>query len=227
MHLGNFHDAIRCAGEALDLLPDPDDSDALVARINRAGAYRYLGDLDRAVEDLRAEPRDPTPVDRIAWLLAVASLRNGQGEHEAARRLATEALRGCIETGHGYNEAYAREVIAESYLFAGDHKTAKIHFEQVETLATKAGFGTILAESHGYLAECTYLEGRPEAALQQATAALTELQSIEYAIGEYRAHVLLAHCHTTLNHPLDAQTHQAAATQIRTTTGYSPANALP
>ena len=153
--------------------------------------------------------------------LAKAGVENRLGHHEQARRIATEVPRESREIGNGYDACVALQALAESHLFAGDVATARTYFEEGEALATKSGYGTILAELHADLAQCNFLDGEVELAYDQATQALAESDVIEYGIGQQWSHSLLARCCTALNRPAEAATHQAANTFCQQT-GYIP-----
>ncbi len=222
IHLGEFREAVACITESLQYT-GPTSNDQLVALVNRAGAYKELGEFEHAAEDLRtAEPLVENRLDRVQWGLAKAGVENRLGHHEEARRIATEVLRESREIGNAYDACVALQALAESYLFAGDVATARTYFEEGEALATKSGYATILAELHADLAQCNFLDGKVELAYTQATQALAESDVIEYGIGRQWSHSLLARCCTALNRPTEAATHQAAADKFCQQSGYTP-----
>ncbi|TCC29076.1 tetratricopeptide repeat protein [Kribbella speibonae] len=222
IHLGEFREAVACITESLEYT-GPVSNDRLVALVNRAGAYKELGELELATADLRtAEPLVDNRLDRVQWGLAKAGVENRLGHHEQAREIATEVLRESREIGNGYDACVALQALAESYLFVGDVARARTYFEEGEALAAKSGYGTILAELHADLAQCAFLDGEVELAFAQATQALAESDVVEYGIGQQWSHSLLARCCTALNRPDEAATHQAAADTFCRETGYTP-----
>ncbi len=219
LNLAEFRAAAGYASEAIELATDP--TDFLYALVNRSMAYRFLGWSREAEEELRLLPLPEDPTDRAQWRLALASLRNQQGDPEGGLRFATEALQDSAETGSSYDECFSSQMIGESHLAAGDYAAAKGQLEQVAMLAEKSGYGAILAETRGYLARCNYEDGQVALAYEQATTAFAELQAIEYRIGEHYAQVLLAECCAELGLAAEAEKHRAAITHFIKETGYA------
>ena len=221
-HLGRFDDAIACTTEYLEIRASTGNPDTLAALVNRAGAYCRLGELEKAAADLDAAPASNDRRDVIAWRVAMAALRNRQGDHSAALQYASDAIQDSLDIGSAYHESLSRMVVGECHLAAGDHLTARTFFEQADALATKSGYDTMLADTHRLLAHCTYLDGRTSTALELASAALTELQAVQYRVGEYQTHALLTRCYTDLGRHPDAAAHRSAAHRILDETGYVP-----
>lgn len=219
LNLAEFRAAAGYASEAIELAVDP--ADFLYALVNRSMAYRFLGWPREAEEELRLLPLPEDSTDRAQWRLALASLRNQQGDPETGLRIATEALQDSAQTGSSYDECFSSQMIGESYLAAGDYAAAKGQLEEVAVLAEKSGYEAILAETRGYLARCNYEDGKVALAYEQATAAFAELQAIEYRIGEHSAQVLLAECCAELGLVAEAEKHRAAITRFIEETGYA------
>ncbi|TCC44098.1 NACHT domain-containing protein [Kribbella capetownensis] len=218
LHLGRFRDTIECATECLALTAA---GDSPVVRINRAAAYLDLGRYDEAAADL-ASPPDGSRLDLIAWKLQLAEFHRRLHDHATALQHASDALADSLEVSSNYHECFSRLVIGEIHLHDADHAAARSYFEQVDTAAGKSGYGTILADVHYWLAECTFREGRTALAHELAAAALTELEAVEYCVGTYHAQDLLARCDTALGRDDDAALHAAAAGRIHAQTGYIP-----
>ncbi|TCC55100.1 NACHT domain-containing protein [Kribbella pittospori] len=218
LHLGRFRDTIECATECLALTAA---GDSPVVRVNRAAAYLDLGRYDEAAADL-ASPPDGSRLDLIAWKLQLAEFHRRLHDHATALQHASDALVDSLEVSSNYHECFSRLVIGEIHLHDADHAAARSYFELVDTAAGKSGYGTILADVHYWLAECTFREGRTALAHELAAAALTELQAVEYCVGTYHAHDLLARCDAALGRDDDAALHAAAAARIHEETGYLP-----
>ncbi|MFG1621630.1 BTAD domain-containing putative transcriptional regulator [Kribbella sp. NPDC049227] len=218
LHLGRFRDTIECATECLALTAA---GDSPVVRVNRAAAYLDLGRYDEAAADL-ASPPHGSRLDLIAWKLQLAEFHRRLHDHATALQHASDALGDSLEVSSNYHECFSRLVIGEIHLHDADYAAARSSFEQVDTAAGKSGYGTILADVHYWLAECTFREGRTALAHELASAALIELEAVEYCVGTYHAHDLLARCDTALGRDDEAAIHAAAATRIREETGYLP-----
>ncbi|NIK58227.1 AfsR/SARP family transcriptional regulator [Kribbella shirazensis] len=220
LHLGEFREAVTCATESLRLSSGVDQ---LVALINRAGAYKDTGQLDLAMADLKAaEPLVDNRLDRAQWGLALADVQNRSGDHEAARATANDVLEISREIGSTYETCVALQALAESYLYAGDVATGRTYLEEVEPLAMKSGYTTVLTEVRCHLAYCNFLDGQVDLAHSQATAVLAECEVIDYGIGQQRAHSLLARCCTALDRADEAAAHQGAADTFCERSGYVP-----
>lgn len=168
--------------------------------VNRAGAYKELGELELAAADLRrAEPLVDNRLDGIQRGLAKAGVENRLGRHGDARRIATDVLRDSREIDNSYDTCIALQALAESHLHTGDLATARTYFEEGEALAANSGYATVLAELHCDLSLCNFLDGEIELAHAQATQALAD--SAEYGIGRQLAHDLLARCCRALGRP--------------------------
>ncbi|MFD3406714.1 BTAD domain-containing putative transcriptional regulator [Kribbella sp. NPDC058693] len=220
IHLGEFREAVACATESLQH-SGAHGNDRLVALVNRAGAYKELGNLELAATDLRnAEPLMENRLDGIQWGLAKAAVENRLGHYEDARRIATDVLRDSREIDNSYDTCISLQALADSYLHAGDVATARTYYEEGEALAAKSGYATVIAELHCDLALCNFLDGEVELAHAQATQALAD--SVEYGIGRQSARRLLARCCEALDRPDEAAAHQAAADAFCRQTGYVP-----
>ncbi|MER7245741.1 BTAD domain-containing putative transcriptional regulator [Kribbella sp. NPDC000426] len=220
IHLGEFREAVACATESLE---HSQGGDQLVALVNRAGAYRDLGQLDLALADLRTgETIVDSRLSQVQWGLAKAGVENRLGHHEVAREVALDVLRISREIDSGYDACIALQALGESHLHAGDVAMCRKYFEEVDALATKTNYASVLAESHYYLAYCTFLDGDVDLAHTQATRALAESEAIAYLIGECWSHSLLARCCTAMNRPAEALAHRQAADAFCERSGYVP-----
>ncbi|WP_405060335.1 NB-ARC domain-containing protein [Kribbella sp. NBC_01505] len=219
LHLGKFYECIECATESLELgLTDQ----GWVARVNRAAAYTDLGEYDKAEADMALPPGD-NRLDVISWRNSLAEVDRSRRNYPAALAHATEALRLSLEITSPYHECFSRLVLGEINLAAGDLPAAQVHLAQAELMAREAGYGTMLADTHGWQALCLYRAGDPSSALELGRTALAEVEAVEYAVGQYHVNALLADCYRTLGHPEQAAVHQSAADEMRQRTGYVPA----
>ncbi|MFB6726617.1 BTAD domain-containing putative transcriptional regulator [Kribbella sp. NPDC056345] len=219
LHLGQFRESIECATESLQLgLP----GQGWVALVNRAAAYTDLGEYDKAEADMAVSPGS-NRLDVISWHNSLAEVDRSRGDYPAALVHASEALDLSLEITSPYHECFSRLVLGEIHLSAGDLPAAQAQLDQVEVMAREAGYGTILADTHGWQAYCLFRAGDPEGAVELGLTALAELQAIEYAVGQFHVNTLLADCYRTLGRPGQAAVHQSAADEIRQRTGYVPA----
>ncbi|GAB3953136.1 BTAD domain-containing putative transcriptional regulator [Kribbella albertanoniae] len=217
LHLGRFREAIECATECLDLSAGK----SWIARVNRAAAYTDLGEYEKAEADLALVPGE-NRLDVIGWRLSLAELDRSRQDYPAALAHAAEALKSSHEITSRYHECFSRLVIGEIHLAAGDVPSARASFDQAETTAREAGYGTMLAEAHSWQACCIFRGGDPGSALELALTALAELQAVEYGVGQYHVNALIADCYRALGHPDQAAVHQSAADDFRQQSGYIP-----
>jgi DNA-binding SARP family transcriptional activator/tetratricopeptide (TPR) repeat protein len=218
LHLGQFRECIECATECLELGPS---GQGWVARVNLAAAYTDLGEYDKAAAEM-ALPPGGNRLDLISWRNSLAELDRSRRDYSAALAHATEALNLSLEITSSYHECFSRLVLGEIHLSAGDLPAAQEHLDQVEVMARATGYGTILADTHVWQAHCLFRMGNPESALELGLTALAELESVEYAVGQYHANALLADCYRSLGRPEQSAVHQSAADTIRQRTGYVP-----
>lgn len=221
--LGNLSLAISCIDELLAL--DPGTSPTSVAgigRVTRASAYRLLGKLDLADQDLTTPVIRQNGVDRVTRLLAVALVRADQGRHDEAHCCVDEALRLSLTFGSIYHTQFSQLHRAHLHLRHGDYAAAKAQYKALITSASASALRTVAAEAHYGLAECIYRLGDPAGAVPEAQTALTALRQTEQRLGECNTHLLLARTYTALNQPAPAAAHATTAQQILTETGYVP-----
>lgn len=136
-----YRDAIRSFDLALPVYKRLADREGeAFVLYGRGGAHRFLGEFERADQDLRASLRlTRDPEARAFTLMALGGLARMRGLDRQSLALYTRALALGKRLRHRYAQAYAHCGIGNAWRMLGDARQAKSHLRTADCLYRSIG----------------------------------------------------------------------------------------
>jgi eukaryotic-like serine/threonine-protein kinase len=172
-----------------------DIRNACLCRAGVGVGYLRLGAFVRAERELRAalamsEPLELGCVAVVRMNMGVALAKLGLVRE--ARSAVSDALRRCVEQGHGRFVPVCHLHLAEIARLMGDLPGAQRHAEQA--VAASSNLPSVHASALSTLADVLVRGGQPAEALEQSTRAMAILGALE-SVDDGESLIRLAHVH--------------------------------
>lgn len=216
--LGELDAAQRCAEEVL--ATSTDDLVRRIALVYRGAALRLKGDLAAADADaVQAADGDALPMP-VAF--EVALVRLDLGRLDEAEQWARQSADSGHRVGSDWHEATALVVLGRIRLFGYDLDGAERHYRAAHAIARQRGYQAVAAEALLGLGSVAY--GRHELVRSRALGLRVRQLSVRhgYRVLECRSLLLLTEVEYAACATAEAARYAAAATALRTATGYCP-----